>query len=190
MKTINYRFNDSVMQLLHNLIGKSFHTFSCDRLPNASTTVYGAVVISIDNTTYALTNFLEPVDYINRKEDVGIFRFSAIDESRRIEIFSECTPVTTPVEQKIVSIKIVDETQYLYKDDIIEYEISTVRGVVFVLEDGREISFEKDIWFSEFIEVRTGYELETTFASTDVFIEEWSDSDYVPDIVRNTVVIK
>lgn len=190
MKNINYRFNEATVQLLHKLIGKSFQNFSCDRLPNASTTIYGAVVFLIDNVTYALTNFLESVDYINRKDDLGIFRFSAIDDIRRIEIFRECTPITTPVNQKIVSIKIVEETQHLYKDNAIEYEISTVRGIIFVLEDGREISFEKDIWFSEFIEVRTGYELETTFASPDVFIEEWSDSNYIPDIERNIVVIQ
>ena len=190
MKNINYRFNEATVELLRNLIGKSFQNFSCDRLPNASTTIYGAVVFLIDNVTYALTNFLESVDYINRKDDLGIFRFSAIDDKRRIEIFSECTPITTPVNQKIVSIKIVEETQHLYKNDAIEYEISTVRGIIFLLEDGREISFEKDIWFSEFIEVRTGYELETTFASPDVFIEEWSDSNYIPDIERNIVVIR
>ncbi len=190
METINYCFNESTMQLLHNLIGKTFHTFSCDRLPNVSTTIYGAVVISVDNTTYAFTNFLESIKYINRVDDVGIFRFSAIDDSRCIEIFSECTPVSTPVNQKIVSIKIVNETQYLYKADVLEYEVSTVRGVIFVLEDEREISFEKDIWFYEFIEARTGYELETTFASPDVFIEEWSDSDYIPNIERNTIIIQ
>lgn len=89
-----------------------------------------------------------------------------------------------------MSIKIVEETQHLYKDDALEYEISTVRGIIFVLEDGREISFEKDIWFSEFIEVRTGYELETTFASPDVFIEEWADLNYIPDIECNIVVIQ
>lgn len=93
------------------------------------------------------------------------------------------------LHQKIVSIKIVEETQHLYKDDALEYEVSTVRGIIFMLEDGREISFEKDIWFSEFIEVRTGYELETTFTSPNVFIEEWSDSNYIPDIERNIVVI-
>lgn len=44
MKNINYRFNETTVQLLHNLIGKSFQNFSFDRLPNALTTIYGAVV--------------------------------------------------------------------------------------------------------------------------------------------------
>lgn len=41
----------------------------------------------------------------------------------------------------------------------LEFDIFTVRGIIIELADGREISFEKSIWFSEFITVKTGYEL-------------------------------
>lgn len=37
------------------------------------------------------------------------------DDKRRAEIFSECTPITTPVNQKIVSIKIVEKHRIFIK---------------------------------------------------------------------------
>lgn len=190
MKKIDFRFSENSMRLFDGFVGKEMNCFVYERLPNISSTIYGAVVISIDNEFYAITNFHETVDYINRRDDVGIFKISLINQERYNEIFAETTPVKTPIKQKITNIKIVNEVQELIQDNTVEFEVQTVRGIVFILEDGREISFEKDIWFSEFIEVKTGYDLIDSFASTDSFIEEWEDSIYTPSITRSIHTIQ
>ena len=39
------------------------------------------------------------------------------------------------------------------------------------------VSFEKSIWFSEFIHVQRGYDLLKTYQPTDVFLEEWEENE-------------
>ena len=68
------------------------------------------------------------------------------------------------------------------------------RGVIFYFDDETELSFEKDIWFSEEIYVGQGKKLIDKFASTDKFSEAWepeSDgeiSEYSGRATRETII--
>ncbi len=44
-------------------------------------------------------------------------------------------------------------------------------GIVFMLEDSREISFEIETWFSEMITIQRGYNLIKKFPPTNDFLE-------------------
>jgi hypothetical protein len=93
-----------------------------------------------------------------------------------------------PVENRITEIRIVNENQRLFHHDEQIYDVYTVRGIIFVLEDGREISFEKPIWFSEEIYIQKGYDLIEKFAPFEEFAEGWNE-DYHGESSREITVI-
>lgn len=81
-----------------------------------------------------------------------------------------------------------NENQRLYKSGIQTYDVWVTRGVIFKLENGREISLEKDVWFSEDIIVERGENLIEKFASTNEFIENF-DGEYKAECQRYTITI-
>lgn len=71
------------------------------------------------------------------------------------------------------------------------YEFSSTVGLIFVLEDSREISFEIGTWFSEMMTIRKGYNLIEKFTPIEDFFEEWEDCEgYVPKCSRKIIEIK
>lgn len=74
---------------------------------------------------------------------------------------------------------------------ISNYEFNSTVGLIFLLEDSREISFEIGTWFSEMITIQKGYNLIEKFTPTDDFIEEWEDCEgYIPNAKRDVIVIE
>ena len=67
------------------------------------------------------------------------------------------------------------------------YAFRSTVGLIFVLEDFREISFEIGTWFSEMMTIRKGYNWIEKF----VPIEEWENCEgYVPKCPREIIEIK
>ena len=73
----------------------------------------------------------------------------------------------------IKKITVVNEHQQLFNQGIQTYDVYVTRAIIFEMEDGGEISFEKDIWFSEEINIRRGHDLIDKLSSTDSFAENW-----------------
>lgn len=93
-----------------------------------------------------------------------------------------------PVEEMIQEIQIVNEHQELFHLGVKTYDVQVTRGIIFLLQNGGEISFEKNIWFSEMISIHKGTPLTNQFIPISEFEEDWTD-DYVGKCERETIKI-
>ncbi|MCC8074004.1 MAG: hypothetical protein LIO62_07765, partial [Clostridiales bacterium] len=93
MNIIDYRFSKETNALIKNLIGKTLEVVAFDSLPNAATTAYGMVSIVVDGCRYCFSDFLESIEYINRTEDVAIFKFEKISDSDFASFLEERIPI-------------------------------------------------------------------------------------------------
>ncbi len=84
-------------------------------------------------------------------------------------------------------LKELDYQELFYKDNK-NYDVWLTRGIIFDMDDGLEISLEKDIWFSENIYVDQGYNLIEKYANTNDFENDW-DSTYTAKASRRIVEI-
>lgn len=175
-KQIDVRFDESVMSMLKSMIGKMFNQFKCDSF-DYSPMVYGLVGLYIDNKIYKFDNFIEVQDFYGALEDVAILKIHTAEDGEIQSCGEGILMVETPIMAKITGIRVVDENQRLYVKGEQTYNVWLTRGLIFDLEDGREVSFEKSIWFSEFIHVQRGYDLLKTYQPTDVFLEEWEENE-------------
>ncbi|MCD8205490.1 MAG: hypothetical protein LUD29_02615 [Clostridia bacterium] len=195
MKRLDISFDQGTMDLLQSLVGKKMNAFLCQRRMY-TTAVDEVVMFRIEGTLYKLTNAYEVLDYMNSVDDVGVFKFGLASEKDIERYEALYTPKmymrSTPIEQTIKEIRILYENQQLYHEAVQTYDIDIVRGVVFVLEDGREIAAEKDMWFSELIYVTTGYNLMDAFREIDeTLIDPWKKHPgYEARGSRQTVVLK
>ncbi len=186
MNVIDIKFDKKSLDLLSSLIGKKMNSFSCEKI-DYTLSVYGMAVISVDNELYRFTNILKPMNYFGQPEDVGVFDFDKTN-TQEVQDFLEGGSLTeTPVNQKIADIKIVNEEQQLYQNDLQTYDLQTVRGVIIIFQDGREISLEKDVWFSEMIIVKTGYNLINELEPLTDFTEDWENSTLEPKAFRTVL---
>ena len=109
-------------------------------------------------------------------DDVAVFRIEQTTDDEIKSFMDNSEMIETPVSSRIVSIDIVTDHQKLVHGDETQSLDCSV-GIVFHLEDEREISFEIKTWFSEMITIEKGYKLIEKFKSVDDFLEEWEDCD-------------
>ncbi|WP_189281406.1 hypothetical protein [Agathobacter ruminis] len=97
--------------------------------------------------------------------------------------------ISTPVDEEITSVKIVNEQQTMAINGEPAYEVWLTRAIIFEV-GGRETSFEKDtVPFSEEITIQRGYDLIDQISGNDDFLEAW-DEEYSPAYKREVVVVK
>lgn len=179
-----------MLKNLKRSIGKKLKKFKCKPF-DSSPSVYGIIGVYIGESTYKLTNFCEVLDYYGRDEDVAVFKFEPAKENEIKTCTDDGEMIETPVGSTIKKIHVINEHQKLFFKNEQTYDVWVTRGIVFFLEDGREISFEKEIWFSEFIRIQKGYNLEEKFDSIDTFLEGWEDcEDYTPKCEREVTVLE
>lgn len=177
MTNLDISFNENTISTFKNFIGKTFNLFKCDEFCYTPS-VYGLIGLYIDGKPFKLTNFHEYIDRFGNKDDVAVFRFQKAIDSEIVSQLDNQKFIDIPINDTIEKINIINETQKLYKEDVLSHELTCTRGIIFFMKDGLEISFEKEVWFSEFITYRKGYGLYDKFESTNDFIEEWKDSIY------------
>ncbi len=187
MKTIDIRFSIETIDTIRSLIGQRFESLKHDPFI-FSPSVYGIVGMVIGGKSYTITNQVEVLDYYGKTEDVAVFHFQPAEYESIESFMDEGNMIEYPVENRITEIRIVNENQRLFHHDEQIYDVYTVRGIIFVLEDGREISFEKPIWFSEEIYIQKGYDLIEKFAPFEEFAEGWN-GDYHGECSREITVI-
>ena len=177
------------IDILKNMIGKTFDKYKCDPFIN-SPMVYGIVGIYVGGKSFKLTSLLKEVNRFLTTDEVAQFEITETidDDIKTFMIDGEM--IETPVKSKIKSISIVNDFQTIEHQERL-YEFNSTVGLIFALEDSREISFELGTWFSEMITIQRGYNLIEKFTPTTDFFEEWEDCDgYIPKVKRKITVIE
>lgn len=175
MKTIDVRFSASEMAEIQSMVGKKMLRYKCDPF-EFSTSVYGIVGVAFEHTAYAFTNLTEVRDYYGVDEDVAIFRMKQKDFTGIKSLIPDQTMIEMPVESVVSEVVVVNECQKLFENGEQIYEVLLTRGIIFRFAEGHELSFEKNIWFSEDIAVEKGYDLINRFSPTSEFVDGWSDN--------------
>lgn len=190
MKKIDIRFNKIMMKNLKDSIGKVFKKYECDPF-DVNPSVYGIIGVYIDKNVYKFTNFCEVLDYYGKDEDIAVLKFNISDPKEIVTCVVGGEMIETPIDSIIDKIYVVNEHQKLFHNGTQTYDVWITRGIIFFLKDGREVSFEKDVWFSEFISIQRGYNLIEKFEPVDEFLEGWEGCEgYTPECSREVIVIK
>lgn len=154
-----------------------------------SNSVYGIVGLNVDGTFYKITNEIQVRDYFGAEEDVAVFNIVNSDRNAIHSHIEDVKMIEMPVNQLIKRIKVVNEHQKLFEQGQQTYDVWITRGFIIELKDGLEISFEKEIWFSEDINIERGYKLDDKFFPTARVIEGW-DSPQKMICTREIIEIK
>lgn len=179
----------SEINILKNMVGKTFDKYKCDPFIN-SPMVYGITGIYVGGKSFKLTSLLKEVNRFLTKEEVAQFEITETTDDNIKTFMIDGEMIETPVKSKIKSISIVNDFQTIKHQEKL-YEFSSTIGLIFTLEDTREISFELGSWFSEMITIQRGYNLIEKFTPTDEFLEEWEGCEgYTPTVRREITVLE
>lgn len=181
-------FTKAEIDIFKSMIGKRFNKFKHDPFVY-SPMVYGIVGIYVDDVAYELTVLCTPTDRFGNSDEVAMLHIEQSEDSKIKTFMDNGDLIETPVSSKIVRIDIVNDHQLLEHDghtSSFDYSV----GVIFHLEDSREISFEIKTWFSEMISIDRGYSLISKFTPIDDFLEEWEGCDgYIASCKREILTI-
>lgn len=97
------------------MIGKCFEYYRANPFMY-STSVYGEVGLVVDKNAYCLSNYVQPLHYYGAIDDVGIFKIAKADIEDVKSQLDNTVMVDRPINQKIVSINIVNEIQEFVDD--------------------------------------------------------------------------
>ncbi len=167
------RFTEREMALLRNWREKRLVLLQCEKkgYSHLNLTAYPAAILQIEDQTYYLYNFTEPLDYYGYVDDVARMTLST---TRETAVDSYGHLQTIPVNRTIQDIHLVQEHQELFENGEQTYDVYVTRGIL--LDFWRlEISFEKAVWFSEDIDIAIGHDVLKTFAPIKDFEEDWED---------------
>lgn len=168
MKTEDIRLRDNEIDILHKMCGKTLKAFYHDpfMFKNVSSQ---AIKICTDLEEYYLYSFTEEKDYYGSIEDVAVWSI----EGTVYPLIESKEFISSPVNEVVKNILIVNENQRLYKGDIQIYDVWVTRGIVFDFGD-HQIAFEKAVWFSEDIIIHKGNDLILQFRPSQDFCNEQS----------------
>lgn len=187
MKQIDVRFDAQTMDLMQSLLGSTLIKYKSDPFI-FSPSVFGIVGIVTDRVSVAFTNSIKVMDYYGALEDVAVFQAEPRDEEDFNSMMVGAVMVDTCINGRIMAVDIVNEHQKLFKNEMQTYDVWTIRGVIFRLEDGLELSLEKNVWFSEMITIKKGYNLIDDFAPITEFEEDW-DEGYRGECTREIITL-
>lgn len=190
MTIVDKRFNDQTMSMISDLPGQVFRKYSSD--PFVFTpSVYGIVGLYIGKDVFSITNFVQATDFFGSTEDVAVFQFERAAEEDVHSYMDDGELIDTPVDSVIKKVLIVNEHQRLFHNGVQTYDVFVTRGVIFKMDDGAEVSFEKDIWFSEEINIKRGHNLIEKMTPCESFTENWEGiDDYSADCSREIITIE
>ncbi|MCD8208634.1 MAG: hypothetical protein LUD72_11905 [Bacteroidales bacterium] len=175
VRKTDFRFNGETMSLLKSLVGKRVKRVMYRCLGNKED-AYGQVFFEIEGEYFRLSNFTEFLWYMDTIEDVAVFRFERAEPSEVKRAQQGEKMLDVPISRVIEKIHVVNENQRLFKDGALAEEADTVRGLVFVFEDGEEFSAEKSAFFLEEIYVKFGKGLMDGFEPLDEgFLNGWDE---------------
>lgn len=181
--------SDKEVDLLKSMIGKTFYKYKCDPFIN-SPMVYGIIGIHIDEKAIKITSLSEKVRRFLKVEEVAVLKVAETTDKNIKTFMDDGEMIDMPINSKIKSISVVNDFQTIEHDGQ-TYEFASTVGLIFLLEDLHEISFEIGTWFSEMITIQKGYNLIDNFTPIDDFTEEWEGCEgYIPNARRQIVVME
>lgn len=187
MKTIDMSIKN--IELLKNMIGKTFVKYKCDPFIFAPS-VYGIAGLYVDSEVFRLSSLLQPVERFYSNEEVAVFSITPAEDAEIVTMMDEGEMTDTIVKDTIRSIQVVNDIETVCHGDEKRCFVST-KGIVFYLDSGNEISFEIKTWFSEMITIKRGYNLIDQFESKEDFFEEWECCDgYTPEWKREILTFR
>lgn len=183
MKSIDIRLKQNEINILKILIGSTLHSYQHDEFNFTPTSSQAISLVINNNTNYYLYSFTQSLDYYGASEDVAVWSIT----SDKLPMIDKKNFISTPVNEVIKGIKVIQENQRVFKGDEQTYDVWLTRGIIIDMGD-HEIAFEKDIWFSEQIVIHKGYDLINQFAPIERFGENWDDS-IKTECSRSVIVI-
>jgi len=93
-----------------------------------------------------------------------------------------------PIDGVIESVTVVNDNKKIYSNNEEVYNVWEPKGLI-IKVSGREIAFEKPIWFDESIYITKGYNLEKDFTPVEEFEKSW-DSTVTAKCEREKIIIK
>ena len=97
-------------------------------------------------------------------------------EEKEYPMIADKSFVPTPVQEKIATIRTVQEHQRLFENAQQTYDVRVTRGIIIDFGD-HELAFEKPVWFSEDIVIRKGYDRIEKFQPVEEIYKagKWKD---------------
>lgn len=162
MKKVDICLKQEYVDLLKSLLGQKLIAIFHDSFvfTNTSSEI---VKLEAENTTAFLYSFVEPIEHFGAIEDTAVWSF----ETTKYPAVESKVFIKTPVQEIISKIELVQESQRLFSSGMLEYQLDVTRGIIITLESGRQIAFEKDVWFSEEIIIHRGYDLYGKFTPVE-----------------------
>ena len=183
MKEINNLIN---INLLKKLKGNNFNKYKHERFIFTNT-VTGIIGIMIDNKSYELTNEFKSIDYLGL-DDEATFIDLKEENWDDIKSITDNEIIVQEVNEAIKDIIVVNDNYKVYDNNVLTYDYTVTRSIIFKFNE-YEISFSKqDCWFSQEIEVNKGYNLINKISSGEDLLEE-NDLNRKIVFTRNKILI-
>ncbi len=145
---------------------KPFEPFDVTPIP------YGLVYLTIDGVNYALTDYLEPLDYFGETKDLSSMKFNAHSGPKKSNL-KGVKFATNKINKKISEITLVNSEQIIKdKETGEEYAFLDTQCIIFTFEDSNQLSFTKDD-FCEMISIYRGKDAKSDIQN---FLEDYLNS--------------
>ena len=176
MISIDKRLNDEEMNILRQLIGRKIVSLR-HREFSPTHASYGVVGIETEQGTIYLYSETDSMNYFGSVEEEAVL---TLTHERRawldFDDFSYALASTSPVNETVKEIHVVQDHQRLYENGEQTFDIWLTWGIIFDFGD-YQYSLEKTQGFSGLIFIEKGNDLINTFSSTEEFEdpEFWTD---------------
>lgn len=173
---IQAKLTDEMINSLRRLIGDTFVGY-CGAMNN--NIAYGNVQINGQASAIEIQNEVHPLPLFSETEDISMFTCIPRDVHSTFTPFCDEPWQTTPINETIVDISIVNDTVVV--DD--EYSISLDMAIV-IQTPQHSYVFSRDWYYSETITVTVDASLDDIYP-IDHVVDDWN-----PDNDRNVTVTR
>ena len=151
MVSIDVRLKKEDVQILQSIVGKKLDRIEHDEFVFTNTSSQ-AVKFDLGDALFYLYSFTEPLDYFGAEEDVAVWSV----EEKEYPLIADKNFVTTPIQEKIAVVRIVQEHQMLFENAQQTYD-----GKIYAVPLNIAAAccyYNKDIFEEAGVEVPTTYE--------------------------------
>lgn len=173
MKKLNSCLSTKELAMLMTLIGQNLVKIKHDEFILGKGIVFGHVELFVGNKIYAIINQNHNVDFFWGKEDICDMCFREINKNTVLVSIDNVKKISCPISQKIKDIVVINNKVTLVEKNKEQFIYEFTKKIVFVLDE-LEISFEKETWMSEYINVRKGKDIVDTIDYPQTGLDEWN----------------
>lgn len=157
MNTIKARISEEVKDFMQSSKGKIFEWFQCDPIDENSS-VYMAVWFSVNGRIIRLKNELHNFKIIDQ-DDLAVLSAEFIEEQEICSYLQDVKPERYFINKELLDFKIVRDNIDIFEDNKKVINIDFDTAIIFQFTNN-ELVFEKEIWFSEEINIYQGEDAE------------------------------